>query len=298
MHIRYGYRIELVCPDDAEIVTLLDIHPSRRGDITEPEWRSAAGLVKGHAIELAEPELDLFGNIRRRLRVPAGGAVLAAQGILFDPGFGADRHEASAEPEARAEAMRFLKPSRWCDVEQVAARVGTLADPADGEPAAVRTLCDFVRRAVRLRPESEGGRRSSAAVLERGSGDGRDLVHIAISLCRALGLPARYCMGYALTDGRSAVRGFAPWFEVWIAGGWQAFDPAAPASPLDHASAGGRILIGTGRDSSDVDFIQTSDPCEVNVAEILTQEVTGSRFPATAAERWRHHAQRMSLAQG
>ena len=33
MRIRYGYNIEMICEQDLPLVTLLDIHPSRRHDI-------------------------------------------------------------------------------------------------------------------------------------------------------------------------------------------------------------------------------------------------------------------------
>lgn len=37
MRIRYGYDIEILCQQELPLVTLLDIHPSRRHDMLVPD---------------------------------------------------------------------------------------------------------------------------------------------------------------------------------------------------------------------------------------------------------------------
>ena len=61
MRIRYGYRIELVCAQDLPLVTLLDVHPSRRHDLTTPdEMRATALLDPLHEVPVSQ-HLDAYG---------------------------------------------------------------------------------------------------------------------------------------------------------------------------------------------------------------------------------------------
>ena len=77
----------------------------------------------------------------------------------------------------------------------------------------------------------------------------RDFTHLAISFCRALNIPARYVFGY-LPDmdvpEDPAPMDFAAWMEVWLGDRWWTFDPR------NNRPRKGRILIGRGRDASDV----------------------------------------------
>jgi transglutaminase-like putative cysteine protease len=94
-------------------------------------------------------------------------------------------------------------------------------------------------------------------VLERGEGVCQDYAHLAVSMCRAAGIPARYVSGYLFTDDDSTgadVEGdnvrvqTHAWFEAAIPGyGWLALDPTnRQAVGLRH------VKIGHGRDYNDV----------------------------------------------
>ena len=72
-----------------------------------------------------------------------------------------------------------------------------------------------------------------------------------MAFCRALNLPARYVCGYlpdiaVPPDFRPM--DFHAWFEVWLGGAWRTFDARHNFPRV------GRVLIGTGRDASDVAF--------------------------------------------
>ena len=45
MQIRYGYRIEVICEQPTAMLTLLDIHPSRRHDLIRPDQMRVAPLA-------------------------------------------------------------------------------------------------------------------------------------------------------------------------------------------------------------------------------------------------------------
>jgi len=70
----------------------------------------------------------------------------------------------------------------------------------------------------------------------------RDFSHLAIALCRALNIPARYFSGYAY---EMEPPDFHACFECFIGGNWVVFD-ATHLAPLN-----GLVRIGTGRDAAD-----------------------------------------------
>jgi transglutaminase-like putative cysteine protease len=64
-----------------------------------------------------------------------------------------------------------------------------------------------------------------------------------------MGIPARYCTGYLGDIGMPPPYGpmdFAGWFEVYLGGSWHTFDARNNMPRI------GRVLIGRGRDATDV----------------------------------------------
>jgi transglutaminase-like putative cysteine protease len=94
-------------------------------------------------------------------------------------------------------------------------------------------------------------------VLARGEGVCQDYAHLAVSMCRSVGVPARYVSGYLFTasdaggedvEGDEVTVQTHAWFEAAIPGfGWLALDPTnRQAVGLRH------VKIGHGRDYGDV----------------------------------------------
>jgi transglutaminase-like putative cysteine protease len=85
----------------------------------------------------------------------------------------------------------------------------------------------------------------------------QDYAHIAVAMCRAIGIPARYVSGYLFstddasaeeTDAESVEVQTHAWFEAAIPGaGWMALDPT------NGRDVGSRhVVVGRGRDYDDV----------------------------------------------
>ena len=91
-------------------------------------------------------------------------------------------------------------------------------------------------------------------VLRDGHGVCRDFAHLAVALCRALNIPARYVFGYlpdiAVPDP-GVPMDFCAWMEVWVGDRWYTFDPR------NHQHRIGRTVIGRGRDAADVAMVTT-----------------------------------------
>ena len=103
-----------------------------------------------------------------------------------------------------------------------------------------------------LQHGDEGG---EVEVARHGRGVCRDFTHLAISLCRVFNIPARYVFGYLpamdVIDDDPAPVDFAAWMEVWLGDRWWTFDPR------NNRPRKGRVLIGRGRDASDVAMATT-----------------------------------------
>jgi transglutaminase-like putative cysteine protease len=100
----------------------------------------------------------------------------------------------------------------------------------------------------------------------------RDFTHLAITLCRCMKVPARYCTGYLSDIGQPVAAepmDFAAWMEVWLGDGWWVFDPRNNARRI------GRILVARGRDAADVPLAHTFGPNELVGFRVWTDEVAG-----------------------
>ena len=105
----------------------------------------------------------------------------------------------------------------------------------------------------------------------RGAGVCRDYAHLAITLCRCLNIPARYCTGYlgytGIPQGEAPVD-FSAWFEVFLTDRWYVFDAR------HNIPRCGRVLIARGRDAADVPFLRSFGAHQLTGFEVITEELT------------------------
>lgn len=92
---------------------------------------------------------------------------------------------------------------------------------------------------------------SAAEAWKSGRGVCQDFVHLAITLLRAMGIPARYASGYFYSNADAkigdTVHGEShAWCEAWV-GDWWPFDPTN-AVPVGER----HVLVARGRDYRDV----------------------------------------------
>jgi len=98
----------------------------------------------------------------------------------------------------------------------------------------------------------------------------RDFAHLAITLCRCMNIPARYCTGYLGDIGvpiADSPMDFSGWFEAYLGGRWYTFD-----ARHNHPRIG-RILIATGRDAADVAITTSFGPSQLAQFVVVTDEV-------------------------
>jgi transglutaminase-like putative cysteine protease len=200
---------------------------------------------------------DLYGNPCVRAVLPAGRSSFRYQAVALVPDATEDADPDAPEcppDELPDDTLIYTLPSRYClpDVlgDEAWSRFGGL------EPGyrRVQAICDHVHDHLTFQYGSTTALSSAADVNRTRIGVCRDFTHLAVSFCRALNIPARYVFGY-LPDldvpPDPAPMDFAAWMEVWLGNQWWTFDPR------NNIRRKGRIVIGRGRDASDVAMATT-----------------------------------------
>ena len=147
------------------------------------------------------------------------------------------------------EVMAYLYPSRYCQSDKLVRFAhGTFGNLPPGYRR-VNGICNWIRDNVEYQSGVSDALTSAFDTVTERAGVCRDFAHLAIALCRALGIPARYVSAYAW---RLAPPDFHAVIEAYLQGptgtGWYLFDPTRMAAP------DGLVRIGAGRDAADVAF--------------------------------------------
>lgn len=299
MHIRYGYKIEITCEEPTPLITLLDVHPSRRADITEPDEMRVTALATQDEVDCSNFYFDKFGNICRRLVAPRGGVRLSATGILHDSGFPDEVNPsapAHAPEDLPDETLAYLLGSRYCETDRLSDIAWSRFGGLPNGWAKVQAICDHVHERIRFNYGSARATRTAFEAYEEQVGVCRDFAHVALTLCRCLNIPARYCTGYLGDIGvppDPAPGDFSGWFEAFLGGRWWSFDARHNTPRI------GRILIAHGRDAADVPILNSFGVHRLTRFDVLTQEVAGARYPAASAvrrARWARPGQAQAAA--
>ena len=279
MLIRYGYRIELVCAQDLPLITLLDVHPSRRHDLTSPDEMRVTGLMDpGRQIAVSQ-HLDGFGNICRRIVAPAGGVRLESEGVIHDSGE-PDRQspDAAEVPPSRLpdDVLPFLLGSRYCETDKLSGQAWSLFGGTTPGWSRVQAIVDFVHNHLTFGYHFARSTRTAAEAFEERVGVCRDFAHLAVALCRCMNIPARYCNGYLGDIGvprDPAPMDFNAWFEVYLGGRWHTFDARHNEARI------GRVVICRGRDATDAAMISSFGSHTLQHFEVITEEIEEEPLP-------------------
>jgi len=251
MRIRIGYQIDYQFPAPTPMITLLNVHHSRVGDLEKPDWMTTTPGVPIQSYR------DTFGNWCCRLVAPAGAFGMTADTMIFDSGAPDDvdlmavQHPVEQLPP---ETLIYLLPSRYCDSDALSEEAWRLFEHAPMGWGRVQAICDFVHNHIRFGYEHARVTRTASDGYRERIGVCRDFTHLAVAFCRAMNIPTRYCTGYLGDIGVPAAPApgdFAAWMECYLGGRWRTFDPRNNQPRI------GRVLIASGRDAADVPLIHT-----------------------------------------
>ena len=147
--------------------------------------------------------------------------------------------------ELPSEVLPYLNPSRYCESDRLARFAQQEFGKLDQGFSRVTAVCNWIQAFLTYTPGTTDSRTSACDVLLQRTGVCRDYAHLAISLCRALCIPARYVSGYAVGLEPPDFHGF---IEAYLGNRWYLFD-ATRMAPTN-----GLVRIGTGRDAADASF--------------------------------------------
>ena len=267
MQIRAGYQIVYQCPRETPMILMLHIHYSRADDIVIPDHLKTSPVVPFTSYR------DLFGNWCTRIVAPAGRLQLSATGVVNDTGETdavvptARQHDLKDLPE---DTLVFLMGSRYCETDLLSNAAWQLFGQTAPGWQRVQAICDFVHNHIVFGYENARPTRSAWEAFQERRGVCRDYAHLAVTFCRCMNIPARYCAGYLGDMGTPppyGVMDFAAWFEVYLGGAWYTFDARNNVPRI------GRVLMARGRDAADVAIATTFGPNTLESFQVWTDEV-------------------------
>jgi transglutaminase-like putative cysteine protease len=271
MLIRVGCEIEFVFPEPTALIAMLSLHPSRAPTVRKYENLQVQPLVP------ISPYYDLYGNRCGRALVPAGHVRFSNEAVVEDCGL--PDLQAPSAPQTNVqdlpqEVLLYLLASRYCEVDS---ELKDIVWPLFGhiQPGwpRVQAVCDYVHRHIRFDYQQARSNRTALEVYRERAGVCRDYMHLAITFCRCLNVPARYCTGYLGDIGvppANAPMDFSAWFEAFLGGQWYAFDARNNTPRI------GRVLMARGRDAADVAITTTFGVNQLQSFKVWTDDVTGT----------------------
>ena len=267
MLIRYGFDIDIQLWQPATLITAMDVHESQRNAIVgENEFQISTG-DRVHTWD------DDEGNKFRRLTGGPGTLGVKLNGVVVNSGALDDRDpDAELVPVQNLppDTLPYLRNSRYCETDLLSSFAWSAFGSIAGGYARVQAVCDYVHDRLRFSyPEARPTRTAAQAMAEQ-VGVCRDFTHLAITLCRCLNIPARYCNGYLGDIGvppDPAPMDFNAWMEAYIGGRWYTFDPRHNTRRV------GRILIARGRDAADIPMITSFGPHKLTKFKVITEEI-------------------------
>ena len=281
MKIRAGYDIAFNCFQEVPMLLMLSVHPSRQQD-----------LLTQHAMRFspnaeARDFRDAFGNVCTRLVAPPGLMEIRNEFLIADSGL-PDETDVHAEQwpvgDLPDEALMYLLGSRYCDTQKLSDQAWARFGGIPGGWQRVQAICDYVHDRIEFGYHHARCDRTASEGHEERIGVCRDFAHLAVTLCRCMNIPARYCTGFLGDIGvprDPAPMDFSAWFEVFLDGHWYTFD-----ARHNHPRIG-RIVIARGRDAADVAISTTYGSATLARFTVVTDEVVDeankSRTLETAA---------------
>ncbi len=215
--------------------------------------------------KIEECAVSPLGNRLVRLSVPPCNLAVSYNATVNLNVEEADATNVAETPfeQLPADVLAYLNPSRYCESDKLLDfamnHFGTLLPGY----SRVTAICNWIYDELSYTSGSTGPTTTACDVLELKQGVCRDFAHIGISLCRAMGIPARYVAGYAVNLNPPDFHGF---FEAYLDSRWFLFD-ATRLAPV-----GGFVRIGTGRDAADVAFSTIRGNSQITEMQVWARE--------------------------
>jgi transglutaminase-like putative cysteine protease len=266
MLIRIGYELVFDIPAPVPMLLMLYVHPEQAGVLQRPER-----LVVEPAVPVRD-YIDPFGNRVARLVAPAGLLRLTYDNLAIDSGEpepsieGAVLHPVDELP---SECLQYLMASRYCEVDRMSDMAWQLFGQTPATWERVKAVVDWAHAHIEFGYQYASPTKTAYDVCQQKQGVCRDFMHLAITMLRALNVPARYATGYLGDIGvpiNPAPMDFSAYLEVYLSGRWWAMDARHNVQRI------GRIKQGHGRDAVDVALTTSFGPTRLDKFLVWTDE--------------------------
>jgi transglutaminase-like putative cysteine protease len=274
MYIRFGYELGYLTSAPTPMIMQLHCQPATGQVLLQPDIMTTTPALPLHFY------LDNFGNTCTRLELPGGPVRITADGLLQDSGepeaavWHATEHAVRELPD---DVLAYLYSSRYCDTEILMDTAWRLFGSLQPGWSRVQAICDYVNRHITFGYQFARCTRTASEAHAEQRGVCRDFAHLAITFCRCLNIPARYCTVYLGDIGVPPVDApmdFAGCMEVYLGGAWHMFDPRNNTRRI------GRLMIARGRDAGDVAISTAFGPAQLTYFKVWTDEVRGAAIAA------------------
>jgi transglutaminase-like putative cysteine protease len=245
--LQIGCRFDFLAEEETPAVVLVEPHSSMQDSILDARWEP----------EPPQSYEDLYGNVCRRFVLLQHDSAFAYDAtVRVSPA--PEEMPAEDEPQAMigelpSPLLHWLLPSRFCESDVLANRAWDLFGELPPTAVRVQAVCDWIHDNIEYGVPTVPTTTASDVLNTRG-GMCRDMAHIGVTFCRALGIPARYVSGYLPDLGASESmppEDFHAWFDVLLGARWWAFDARFNEPRI------GRMPIAQGRDAADVAMVTT-----------------------------------------
>jgi transglutaminase-like putative cysteine protease len=216
---------------------------------------------------------DNFGNHAARISAPAGKLRLTYDNVAEDSGApepkidGARLHPVEDLP---SECLQFLLASRYCEVDRMSDMAWDLFGKTPPTWERVQAVMDWVHGHITFGYQYARPTKTAFDACNEKQGVCRDYQHLAITMLRALNVPARYATGYLGDIGvppNPSPMDFSAWFEVYLGNRWYTLDGRHNTPRI------GRILQARGRDAVDVALTTSFGPARLEKFVVWTDEL-------------------------
>ncbi len=266
MRIKTGFEIAYDLPAPTPMMLTLSVHTSRRGDLETPEWLRTDPIVD------VRQYFDGFGNLVSRVLAPAGRFVMSSDFVVRDSGLPDEYAPGAAQLAAQDlpdETLVYLLGSRYCETDQLSDIAWSLFGATPLGWARVQAICDYVHNHIGFDYNQARATRGAHDAHREAVGVCRDYAHLAVTFCRCMNIPARYCTGYLGDIGvpLTPFMDFSAWFEVFLGGRWYTFDAR------NNKRRVGRVLMARGRDATDVAMVNSFGAAFLTGFNVVSDEL-------------------------
>ena len=141
------------------------------------------------------------------------------------------------------EVLPYIAPSRHCPSDMLFNWATKKFGYLPNEYSRVVAINEWIFKNITYKTGTTNSSTSASDTLIQREGVCKDFAHLAIALCRAIDIPARYFTGYAWNINPPD---FHACFEAYIGGHWILFDP----TKLGTVNA--MVKIANGKDATEI----------------------------------------------